>query len=93
MLAEIWNRKIVCSNLHILSYKYTYPGNIIRSDKVNYFSIPKPNIKSMYKIINELKPSNINNEAQKDLKKNFINNKIINQNSKINNNIDFIKHN
>ena len=60
---------------------------------MNYFSIPKPNIKSMYKIINELKPSIINNEAQKDLKKNFINNKIINQNSKINNNIDFIEHN
>jgi hypothetical protein len=60
---------------------------------VNYFSIPKPNIKIIYKIINELKPSNVYNLAQKNLNKNYANNKIINQNSKINNNIVFIEHN
>ena len=59
---------------------------------MNYFSIPKPNIKGLYKIINELKPSNVYNEAQKNINKNYVNNKINNQNSKINNNINFIEH-
>lgn len=60
---------------------------------MNYFSIPKPNVKIIYKIINELKPSSVYKEAQKNLNKNFVNNEIIKQNSKKYDNINFIEPN
>ena len=66
--------------------------NVLKSDRTDYFSDPIRNYKNLYEIANKLKPSYINNEIQKNINLNFVNNKLNNQNSKINKNIDSMEY-
>jgi len=67
--------------------------NMSKSDRIYYDSTPKTNVKDIYAIENKMKPSYVYKDDQKNLNLNFVNNKIINKNSKINKNIDFIEYN